>query len=31
MVLSGLRGAEVDVSGWTGQCMCVHVCAQVYV
>lgn len=26
VVLSGLRRAEVDVSGWAGQCTCVHVC-----
>lgn len=27
VALSGLRGAEVDVPGWTGRCVCVRVCA----
>lgn len=27
---SGLRRADVDVSGWAGQCTCVHVCACVW-
>lgn len=27
---SGLRRADVDVSGWAGQCTCVHVCARVW-
>lgn len=31
VVLSGPRQAEVGVSGWTGQCTCVHVCAHVCV